>query len=289
MPINQELDTFLDSLPSPSTRSAYAAGLKAVLADFPAQHPKGLFSREQAQTVYAKLSNSDRSSASKNQSLAACRAWGRFLCKSGVIQSNGFAALPYFKSRSGISESPRGLSMDELRRLAACLDKLEGRTAARDVLMCKLIYSSGLKVSDVTGLRVRDLNFRDGSVQLSRRSVAIYPDLIAQLKNYLDTDRPELLGNTESDALFPSTSGSRLSRTTVFRIIQKAGKACDLDISPSTLRNTFAQIAFAQGIDLSVLSRALGHKHLQNTSRVAGASPLDAARAHLLCHPRNSD
>lgn len=283
----QYLDDFLNSLSSPNTRLAYAAKLKDALELSGVADPRDFFSEDNASKVYRMIGASKMSLASKNLSLAACRAWGRFLCDSGVLRVSGFAALPYFKLSASNPVQPGSLSMDQLRRFAAALDGLRGRTAARDALMCKLIYSSGLKVSEVTSLRVPDVCLKRATLRLSHGEVPVYPDLLEQLRDYLAVHRLKLLENRKSDVLFPSTSGARLSRASVFRRIQKAGKACGLKVSAAVLRNSFARIAFAQGVNLAALSRVLGHRNLQTTARIAGASVNEPAVEHRCYHPRN--
>jgi site-specific recombinase XerD len=167
------------------------------------------------------------------------------------------------------------------------MDSYCGPVAARDALIFKLLYSSGLKVNEITGLRVRDIELSTASMRLDERAVPIYPDLVDQVRSYLNGARKDLLGSKRSKFAFPANNGARLSRSSVFRNIQRIGRAADLEISPSQLRKSFAAIAFGQGIPVNQLQGVLGHRSLYTTARLVGSRSLEKPFPFASKHPRN--
>lgn len=286
MTSTDHLDSFLRQMQCQNTRMAYGKHLSCYLDTHKEKSLGDAFSRNCSVEHIARLRASEDSTSTKNQHLAALRSFGRYLIDLSLIPENGFADIRYFKSDSPTPESQSFLGLDQLRICVAFLDSQTGPLAERDSLMFKLIYSSGLKVSELIHLKINDVDLKNTSLRISTREIPIYPDLLDAFKAYLSGRRQ--LQSVECDFLFLSADGNQLSRCSVFRRIQRVGAEVGIPLSPSLLRNSFAAIAFGQGVALSELQGILGHKSLQTTSRIVGSGQSRvAARLHRRLHPRN--
>lgn len=261
----EHLESFMQSIECSSTRRAYKKHICDYLNDCTSVPLEEAFGRNYAGVQFKRLQASADKASTKNQRLAALRSFGRFLLHREVLPENGFSLFPYFKSDS--DQQKQGfLTLDDLRRCIQHLHAQQGELSFRDTLMFKLIYSSGLKVSELIHLTLEDVDLPQAIVRIGDRAVPIYPDLIDSIREYIRDHRTK--NKTDSNFLFLSSDGQPLSRSTVFRRIQKVGVSVGIPLSPSLLRNSFAAIAFGQGVDLSVLREVLGHKSIQTTSRM---------------------
>jgi integrase/recombinase XerD len=172
---------------------------------------------------------------------------------------------------------PRDISQVKMERLL-CQD-----LCIRDRAMLELMYATGARVSEVVGIRLSDLNLEDEHVILhgkggKDRIVPIHTRAVNCLRRYL-------AGRAAGGFLFPSAAGTPLSRVRIFQIVQAAGTSVGLDISPHTLRHSFATHMLGGGADLRVLQELMGHADVCTTQRYLGADVARLKRVAAL-HPR---
>lgn len=206
-----------------------------------------------------------KSTASRR--LAALRSFLKYLHSEGHIKSNPAKLV---QSPKLPKKLPRFLSVDEIFEL---VEKPEGIgfLPVRDKAILELLYSSGLRVAELTALDLEDVNMKAGSVKAKgkgkkERIVPVGKKAIEALKSYM-VER--LLLKRSNPAFFLNRAGTRLTDRSIRRIVRKYSKALALSgkISPHTLRHTFATHLLQGGADLRVIQELLGHSSLSTTQK----------------------
>lgn len=186
---------------------------------------------------------------------------------------------------------PKTLSEQDVEALLAAPDQTEA-IGLRDYAMLELLYATGLRVSELVGLTLSQLNLNQGVVIVlgkgsKQRLVPIGEVAIAALSEYLQQARPALLKHS-SDVLFPSNRGEQMTRQTFWHRIklhaQQAG--IQVDLSPHTLRHAFATHLLNHGADLRVVQLMLGHSDLTTTQIYTHVAKHRLKSLHSAHHPR---
>ncbi|MGD2080422.1 MAG: tyrosine recombinase XerC [Nitrospirota bacterium] len=199
--------------------------------------------------------------------LAALRSFFKFLHREGHIKANPAKLVSSPKLQRLL---PRFLSVDEVFGL---VEKPGGLsfTEQRDRAILELLYSSGLRVGELSGLNVDNVNLREGLVKVlgkgrKERLVPIGGKAREALNSYLVE---KMLQKKTDKALFVSRNGRRLDERAVRRIVTKYCRALGIEgkVSPHTLRHTFATHLLQSGADLRVIQELLGHSSLSTTQK----------------------
>ena len=189
---------------------------------------------------------------------------------------------------------PAVLTLQEVDALEAAIDQSlpEGR---RDHAMIEVLYSCGLRVSELCGLQLSDLFLDEGFLRVTgkgnkQRLVPVSPKAVGELRRWIDERRLIDIRPGEEDYVFVShRRGRHLSRITVFHNLQVYARLAGIEknISPHTLRHTFATHLLEGGANLRAIQTMLGHESIATTQLY---TPLDRSflREQVLCHlPRN--
>ena len=199
--------------------------------------------------------------------LATIRSFFKFLHKEGYVKKNPAKLV---SSPRVPKLLPKFLPIDETFNLMST-PKGDTFIPTRDKAMLELLYSSGLRVSELTSLDVVDLDFKESLVLVKgkgrkERIVPIGTNAMEALQNYL----PERISlKKKSPALFLNNRGGRLTQRSVRRILVQYSRMISLkgDISPHTLRHTFATHLLHEGADLRSIQELLGHASLSTTQK----------------------
>ncbi len=185
---------------------------------------------------------------------------------------------------------PKALSRGQVMGLL----KVNGMTGMhlRDSAMLELIYSSGLRVSELITLKVSDVNFEAGYLRVTgkgskERVVPAHPHALESIKNYVQALRPKLMKDRATDYLFLSNRGKPMSRQRFWQTLKTYGRAAGVELSPHVLRHSFATHMLEGGADLRSLQKMLGHSDI-STTQVYTKVTMDLARTvHKKHHPRS--
>lgn len=222
--------------------------------------------------------------------LATLRSFYKFLVRRGALSSNPVAAIRTPKQDKRL---PKFLDVAEIERLFSIPDT---RTllGARDRAMLEMMYSTGMRVSELVALEMGDVDLTTNTVRIrgkgkKQRVVPIGPGAVKALLNYLDLRRGDPKTHSfHVDAMFINKHGQRLSTRSVRRKLDKylldAGLA--MSISPHTLRHSFATHMLRNGADLRVLQELLGHQTLSTTQVYTHLSSKEIKEAYDEAHPR---
>jgi integrase/recombinase XerD len=162
----------------------------------------------------------------------------------------------------------------------------------RDHAMLELLYATGIRVSELIGLNTNDVNLTVGFVRCrgkdKERMIPLYPTAIKALQDYVHDIRPRIVANEDEDALFVNMSGERMSRQGFWKIIKyyqdKAG--IQKEITPHTLRHSFAVHLLENGADLRSIQEMLGHASVATTQIYTHVDSARLGAVHRQCHPR---
>lgn len=188
---------------------------------------------------------------------------------------------------------PGSLTEAEVERLLHAPD-VDTPIGLRDRTMLEVLYACGLRVSELIGLEVSDLNLRQGVIRVlgkgsKERLVPMGEEALAWLGRYFGEARTDLLrGNTISPVVFPSNRGSAMTRQTFWHLIKKHAFAAGIErkLSPHTLRHAFATHLVNHGADLRVVQLLLGHSDLSTTQIYTHIARQRMAELHEQHHPR---
>src|SRR5262245_36186080 len=213
--------------------------------------------------------------------LAAIRSWFRFLRRRGMVAKNPAQAV-----RS--PRLPRKLvSFLPIDETMAMMDARPHGTTARDTAIVELLYASGLRVSELVGLDLRDLDLAETTVRVlgkggKERIVPFGGAAARALRTHLDARSPG------AGAVFQNRRGGRLTVRSVHTIVRRQARAAGIvrRVSPHTLRHTFATHLLDSGADLRMIQELLGHGRLSTTQRYTHVGSDQLLRIYDAAHPR---
>lgn len=228
------------------------------------------------------------------RAMASLRNLFRFAMTEEVISTDPTLNLESPKYRKSL---PSFLRMDEIDRLLALPDE-KTTNGLRDRAMIELLYSTGLRVSELTSLRVSDLDSRMGCLRCvgkgdKERLVPVGRQALTAIQRYLDEARPALLrarrGSMQAESsLFLNRFGSKLSRITVWRILCQYGQRAGIrtQLSPHKLRHSFATHLLERGADLRSVQMMLGHADISTTQIYTHVMEERLKQVYKAHHPR---
>lgn len=207
----------------------------------------------------------------------------------------GWLKLDPLRELSGPSQPdrlPEFLSQEEVAQLLNAPDPVSD-LGVRDRALLEIMYASGLRVSEVIGLEMGQVQFQVGCLLVrgkggKERLTPVHPYALKQLRLYMDGPRLRLLNGGRQEAVFVNRRGGKLSRMGVWKLLQKYALSAGLrgHISPHTLRHTFATHLLEGGADLRSLQLMLGHSDINTTQIYTHVSQSHLIAVHRKYHPR---
>lgn len=238
------------------------------------------------------LQNTGLAATSVARNLAAIRMFFRYLMLESVVAES---SVDLISSPKLWQRLPKVLSPDMVDELLDAPTGSVDRYARRDKAILAVMYATGCRVSEITGLKLSDVNMNDRYARVTgkgnkQRMVSLTPRAVDAIVNYLNLERGDMVANAVSDDgwLFVSRSGKRMNRETVWQLIQRyAGRVgCGEDVSPHTLRHSFATHLLAGGADIRALQEMLGHASIRTTQVYTHVDHTRLKSVHQKCHPR---
>jgi integrase/recombinase XerD len=235
-----------------------------------------------------KLREDGISPRSSGRKLTAIRMFYRFLNAEGHIRNNPTILVDLPK---GISRLPKAMSLDDVERLLSSPDT-KTSLGMRDKAMLELLYATGVRVSELVSLKVRDVNLDAGFLMAfgkgsKERVVPIGESAQGWVKDYISNGRPKLYKG-ESEYLFINRSGKPLSRQGFWKVIKSCARRAriDAEITPHTLRHSFATHLLERGADLRSVQMMLGHADISTTQIYTHVTTERLKELHKKHHPR---
>ncbi len=289
----QIIDSFLDALwmergLSDNTLSAYRSDLYK-FSVWLQQQKVEIFDVD-ANEILAYLAIADSKSArTVARRLSSLRRLYEYLLREDRIKHNPVSNVDAPKLGRSL---PKSLTETEVEALLDAPDN-EDVLGLRDKCMLELLYATGLRVSELVGLTVQQVNLRQGVVRVTgkgnkERLVPLGEEATQWLEQYLATGRNEILKNTMTDALFPSKRGKAMTRQTFWHMIKRYTVVAGINktLSPHVLRHAFATHLINHGADLRVVQMLLGHSDISTTQIYTHVARERLKDLHGEHHPR---
>jgi len=267
-----DIDAFLQNLTqgkgySQNTVAAYRNDLTQMAAFITAEQAKGIIQAydELLKSYLLKLREKRYSVATTARKVASAKSFFKFMVASGRMRENPTQNLP---SPQVSKHSLKFLSPSEYQKLLAEPTKLSSPEAKRDAVMLELLYATGVRISELVSLNVKNIDLKQNCVHInSKRQVPFDHRLSLILGNFLRSDRLDLLYDEREEALFLNRRGKRLTRQGFWQIIKGYASKAGLGgkVTPQTLRHSFARRKLQNGIELHQLQQLLGHAYISST------------------------
>lgn len=221
--------------------------------------------------------------------LVAVKMFFRYLMLEGVIQES---VADLVNSPKLWQHLPKVLSPDMVNRLIAAPGR-DDRWHLRDRALLCLLYATGCRASEICGLTIGDIHLDEGYCRClgkgnKERIVSLNPVAVVAIQAYLEHERPKLAVSVNDGSLLLSSRGRTLSRIEVWKLVKRyAGRiGASREVSPHTLRHSFATHMLAGGAEIRALQELLGHASIRTTQIYTHVEHSRLKTIHENCHPR---
>ena len=242
----------------------------AQFAEYLAEHENcevHLATSQMIQEYMGWMQGQGKSAASITRFLASVKSFYQFLLSTGTIEVNPAKGITAQRVERKYPEILTSKEVELFLEQPQCVDA----KGYRDHAMLELLYATGIRVSELIALDVDDLNLSAGMLRCAskgkERVIPLYQTAVRALSEYLHRVRPQLVESPSETALFVNMSGDRMSRQGFWKLIkyyqEKAG--IEKDITPHTLRHSFAAHLLENGADLRSIQEMLGHADISST------------------------
>lgn len=237
------------------------------------------------------LKSANKSAATITRTVASIRALYQYLMLNGVVESNPAKNIKLEKAEKKIPE----ILNDKEIRLLLSMPNVEEPKGARDRAMLEVLYATGIRVSELINLNLNDVKCsksergeiicRGGK---TLRTVPMHPAAVAAMNHYITNVRPTLLCDDSTEALFINLNGQRLTRQGFWKIVKNYAEEAKIEkeITPHTLRHSFAMHLYQNGASLHDLQKMLGHADISSTQLYANIVKKNSfSDVYDRCHP----
>jgi integrase/recombinase XerD len=221
--------------------------------------------------------------------LSSYRRFFRYLMREGVIKDDPTAQIAMPKIGRSL---PKSLSEEEVESLLGA-PVVSDPLGNRDRTMLEVLYATGLRVSELVNLRHGQVNTTQGVIRIlgkgnRERLIPLGEEAMRWLKDFAQGSRSEILLERQTDYLFPTRRGDRMTRQAFWHIIKRYARKAGIakELSPHTLRHAFATHLLNHGADLRVVQMLLGHSDLSTTQIYTHVARERLKELHQAHHPR---
>ena len=239
-------------------------------------------------TYLDSLKENGKAVSTVSRNLASLRSFYQYLCRTKVITEDPTINLESPKIERKLPKVLTSEQVELLLEQPKCVD-LKGY---RDKAMLELVYATGIRVTELISLNVEDINLENGYIKCSNKSkeriIPIGTLAVNALKEYIEKSRNILLKDENDQALFVNVNGHRLTRQGFWKIIKqyKTQANIDVDITPHTLRHSFAVHLLENGAELRAIQEMLGHSDISSTQVYAQIGQNRIKDVYMKSHPR---
>ena len=276
---------------SPATRLAYRRDLLAFtrFLDQSGCSRELLHARHEDLLAYIASRHSDSKASSANRRLSCLRRYYGWLMQRGLRKDDPSAGI---RSARQSPRFPKTLAEEQVEALLTAPDTA-GLLGVRDRAMLETLYATGLRVSELVGLRVSEVSMRDAVLRVigkgnKQRLVPLGEEALHWVQQWLADGRSRLLAGKSSDVLFPTAKGEPMSRQRFWVLIKQYAIRAGIQaaLSPHGLRHAFATHLLNHGADLRVVQLLLGHADITTTQIYTHVARERLRQLHAQHHPR---
>jgi len=248
------------------------------------------FSRQGMLSYLLNLKERNYAATTVARKVASAKSFFGFMVAEGNIKDDPTQNLGSPKVGKSL---PKPISVSQVRRLLEQPAKLSTLEAKRDKAMLELLYASGMRVSELVSLNLGDVDTEDGYVRCfgkghKERLIPIYRRIALAVEEYITEARTRLAHDDAERALFLNRRGERLTRQGFWQILKGYAKSADLgaQVTPHTLRHSFATHMLSGGADLRSVQELLGHANISTTQVYTHLTTEHIRRTYEKSHPR---
>jgi integrase/recombinase XerD len=235
------------------------------------------------------LKESGLSSRTLARHIASIRSFHQFLLRDKVVSHDPSV---HVETPQPGRTLPKILSLEEVELLLEA-PSLQTAFGVRDKAMLEVLYATGIRVSELVGLNLGDIHLTMGFLRCigkgnKERIIPIGQAATESLENYINTARSELVGKKTTDALFLNHHGNRISRQGFWKLLKRITKeaAIKKELTPHTLRHSFATHLLENGADLRAVQEMLGHADISTTQIYTHVTKARMKDIYKAFHPR---
>lgn len=234
------------------------------------------------------LSGEGKSPATVSRSLASIKGFYHYLVSKGVMEENPAAHVASVKSEKKLPQVLTGKEVERLLAQPKCTD-MKGY---RDKAMLELLYATGIRVTELISLNLTDVNLAGSFIHCEskgkERIIPLYPAAVDALAVYMQNIRPKMIADINEQALFVNMNGDRMSRQGFWKIVKSYQEKAhiDKDITPHTLRHSFAAHLLENGADLHSIQEMMGHSDISSTQVYAQLVKQQLKSVYNKSHPK---
>lgn len=244
--------------------------------------------KETVAEYFEYLNSKGKSPATITRATASVKSFYNYLVSIGAMKNNPAKALSGMKVERKYPEILTSKEVELFLEQPKCVDE----KGFRDHAMLELLYATGIRVSELIGLNIDDINLTVGFIRcVSRdkeRIIPLYTTAVKALQDYVRDIRPRIVSHDEEPALFVNMNGERMSRQGFWKIIkfyqEKTG--IQKEITPHTLRHSFAVHLLENGADLRSIQEMLGHADISSTQIYTHVVKKQLKDVYQKAHPR---
>lgn len=235
------------------------------------------------------LENIGKSGATVSRSVASLKNFYAYLISSGFAEENPVSDVHIERGEKKLPQILTGREIELLLAQPACVDA----KGYRDKAMLELMYATGIRVSELIDLDIDDINLDQGLIKCNRskknRSIPLYPAALKALKVYIRNVRSAMLADPTERALFVNVNGTRMSRQGFWKILKHYQEMAHIEkeITPHTLRHSFAVHLLENGADLGSLQELMGHCDISSTQMYTHMINQKIKSVYEKCHPKS--
>ena len=236
----------------------------------------------------AHLEGEGRSGATISRNLASLKNFYAYLVSSGFVEKTPVMDIHIDRGEKKLPQILSGREIELLLAQPACVDA----KGFRDKAMLEVMYATGIRVSELIELDVDDVNLELGLIKCAgskkTRAIPLYPGALRSLSVYMRDIRDSLIGSPEESALFVNINGSRMSRQGFWKILKHYQTTAHIEkeITPHTLRHSFAVHLLENGADLGSLQELMGHSDISSTQMYTHMVNQKLKSVYEKCHPK---
>lgn len=234
------------------------------------------------------LESEGRSASTRSRALASLKNFYGYVVSTGFLTESPVKAV---KVDRGEKKLPQILTSREIELLLAQPSSTEPK-GVRDKAMLEVLYATGIRVSELIGLDIDDVPPEGGMLRCrsgkKSRTVPLYDDAQKALSVYIREVRPLLLAQPGEKALFVNIGGARMSRQGFWKILKHYQSTANIskEITPHTLRHSFAVHLLENGAELGVLQELMGHSDISSTQMYTQMVDRRVKQVYDRCHPK---
>ena len=237
----------------------------------------------------AHLQQEGRSAATVSRSLASLKNFYSYAVSTGFLETSPVTAEIHVER--GEKKLPQILTGDEVEKLLSQPAGVDAK-GIRDKAMLEVMYATGIRVTELIDLNLEDVNLELKSIKVGgskkSRAIPLYPAALRALSLYLRDVRTVMLADPTENALFVNVSGGRMSRQGFWKILKhyQSKAQIEKDITPHTLRHSFAVHLLENGADLGSVKELMGHSDISSTQLYTHMINQKLKSVYEKCHPK---